>query len=296
MKMSAILALLLVGIVRCAEAPVEYQGEKTGAAGAPGPAIQAEKTLDQSLALTGDTFTILPQPPGERNISPAQAKNLTAAIRALFEKKGLKYTDKIADSYGSVWIAASSYLPSPDQKVIVTESYEKYVNGELVEAESSDGKAEKHWLTMAFQIHEYGIRPKPYFTVKLSTNRPFSADFKDVTGVLAENLKAIPLAPPAKNLKMAGKPGCMPRLGFESTVFWDGQKWTYKIVEVLASGPAAKAGLRVGDILEAIDSKPYDDFRAYESDIYEKRARVPLRLLRNGQVVRTQIQAEIMCK
>ena len=53
--------------------------------------------------------------------------------------------------------------------------------------------------------------------------------------------------------------------------------------------------MRVGDVIEAMNSVDFGAFSANDREVYESRATVPLRLSRGGKGVRTKIRAEVAC-
>lgn len=95
---------------------------------------------------------------------------------------------------------------------------------------------------------------------------------------------------------MAGEPGCLPRFGFDEARVMDDCQALYKITKVLPHSPAQKSGLRVGDIIEAIDSVPVETWNNEDLvEIYEKPTSVPIKVSRNGETLRRSIRAEVMC-
>jgi len=70
----------------------------------------------------------------------------------------------------------------------------------------------------------------------------------------------------------------------------------YSIYDVKPKSPAAKAGLRVGDVILAIDSRNYSESdKLITPEVYESRLTVPVMLVRDGQSVRSNIAPQLDC-
>lgn len=114
------------------------------------------------------------------------------------------------------------------------------------------------------------------------------------------------------------KPSCYPSFGFQASLLGSdsevgkaligsllgeddphpaGDK--YAVSFIVAKGPAEKAGLKVGDIIEAVDSLSYEKFAAADDRdhlaMYEEGKPVPLKFRRAGKLIRASMRPAMLC-
>ncbi|NIW23889.1 MAG: PDZ domain-containing protein, partial [Gammaproteobacteria bacterium] len=63
------------------------------------------------------------------------------------------------------------------------------------------------------------------------------------------------------------------------------RSWGVIVGDVFPNGPAAEAGLRVGDLILALDGKPMENGRQFDVNLYRRRIgqNVELEILRDGK-------------
>jgi predicted metalloprotease with PDZ domain len=152
---------------------------------------------------------------------------------------------------------------------------------------------------MAVYAQDYGNRAMvlSHKRMRIPANSPdFATSVERVAGEWIQDLAQASSLVKEKTQK--GLPGCMPRFGFEAeTVLIENVPYK-RVTSVPKKSPAAKAGLKEGDIILAIDSIPYMEFStdfAKSLKVYEANVSVPIKYLRKTQEMRSNIKAQIMC-
>ncbi|RZA06475.1 MAG: hypothetical protein EOP11_10300 [Proteobacteria bacterium] len=177
-------------------------------------------------------------------------------------------------------------------------------------------------ITVGFFVleHKHGMRPK---VLTSASSRGALESFNDpklYRDSFARILNKFFL-PKASSSSARSLPGCFPSFGFQTEEakgeansaelatsdedqfqnFFrqSASPLIYKVSKIVANGPAAKAGLKVGDIVEAIDSVPYetiqrDGLGKYDS-MYDSRAGVPIKFRRGEEVRRSTLASKILC-
>jgi len=142
-------------------------------------------------------------------------------------------------------------------------------------------------FAIVLQGNEYGKRPVPYGSLTFNSPiREWTGHENKLVGLVEKEFNGVTGRPPVRDLKMKGDPGCIPRFGYEQE--------KSKVIKVYDGSPAQAAGFKLGDIILSIDSKETQD-GSVETDIYENRIKVPVKIKRGEQIIRTQIQAKLMC-
>jgi|GEM_PF-3696027 len=308
-----VIILFTIWFSGCAEAPVSEENIPAKAS----PSISVDRQLDEKIALTGNTVYVYPISEAlDKAFNQQHRTEIVALIKNYLKEHGFALSEKYAKGYSTLYISADEYKPGlqldPEaQKFLKDVGYDNFsegstitettettqiINGNVVTKKTVSHGAPLHRLTIQWDINEYARRPKKWFNFTFASEKSLDVVWADLTKVVRESLDSLKIAPPSTPIKMAGDPGCLPRFGFDETRVVEGSKEFFKITKVPLHSPAQKAGLRVGDILEAIDSIPYSNWHLKEpTDAYEKRVAVPIKFSRNGETKRSMIRAEVMC-
>jgi C-terminal processing protease CtpA/Prc len=168
---------------------------------------------------------------------------------------------------------------------------------EMEKSESHRVGRKMHRVYIGVIVNRYGKRPLAYGNVQWFCQKPMQEVWPEIMKRIEGDFAQLNLLAPKENEKMAGDPGCVPRFGFEDEpVKVDGQDYM-RITKILPNSAAKAAGLREGDLLVAIDSQAVHAFEELmPKSAYEKLEKVPVKYVRNGETLRTQIQAKIMCQ
>lgn len=154
-------------------------------------------------------------------------------------------------------------------------------------------------LGMVVYSQDYGQRPETLSWKRIrgpANSVDFAVGIEKVADSWIRDLAQV--KPLIKEKKQAGPPGCTPRFGFEVETFSIENVPYKRVIEVLPKSPAQKAGIRVGDVILAIDSIPYADFSrdSEKSDkVYDLKVAVPIKFLRKTQEMRSHIKPKVMC-
>lgn len=174
---------------------------------------------------------------------------------------------------------------SKDSVIKTTTSH--YENGKLTTTDEKQN-AETARFAIGGQINRYGKRPE--LMNKLWLNSPaatWTAYEKELPEIVDQSWVGMFPPAPKENEKMQGDPGCLPRFGFDENELM--------IINVVKNSPAADAGMKVGDLIVALDSeKPKSN--NYREELYIQRTKVPVKLKRGDKIIRTNIQARLMCE
>ena len=151
-----------------------------------------------------------------------------------------------------------------------------------------DGPPGNANMFISVQGYHYGKRPRTLSWIEfISPEREWTQFEKQLQERLGEQFKFLMVKAPKKNTAMKGDPYCLPRFGYEL----DEDREVIK--EILPDSPAKKSGLRVGDEIIAIDSVPANFETSPE--VYENFITVPVKIRRNGKIVRTSIKPAVIC-
>lgn len=252
-------------------------------------------TDDQSLALIRETSAALKKVAQEKGYEEAAGRrkanlHISLVYREISELEHLTGAEfpifKERAERGEKFSSSSS-----------TFVFDKKVEGSQFDQDSLNRKI--YFLTVQADSQTYGKRPLYIAMVNAYSSHPF---YKHSAATLAEVGKRlqnlIPQAP-EKNTPMAGDPGCLLRFGFlDKRVPQDG-KFVYFVTKVSPNSAASRAKMKVGDEIEAIDSHPYSWEKStqskFEAEAYSG-AKVPMRLRRGKDTIRTDITPSILCE
>ena len=209
-----------------------------------GQEIEIKQTLDQNLPPTG-RLTLVTFNVGQGLIGSALAEAFAAQVREAMVAKGFVTTTDPAKAH--VHLAIAAYHPN-----------------------------ETTWgLKLVGFVNAHGKRPAPWFDQTAEMHVSLAERWDTFSGRVLAGLSALEIKAPAQDQKMKGPPGCTPRFGFETTTVTEDARQRYQIAKVAPKSPAARAGVRVGDVLEAIDSLDYETFSVGDREVYESRITVP---------------------
>ena len=306
------IAILLTG---CAESSVVNESDSNPASES---TVSAQRSIDEKLALTGNTVFIYPIPEALNKVLTREHQvGIDQLLRAYLKKRGFLLSETYAKAYSTLYVSADEYRPGlqqldpeaekflensgytfPVDGGVVTETItsKRVVDGKTIVTHTTS-KGSSHRLLVQWNINQYGQRPKRLFYFTLSSEKPLDTVWHDLTKALQDNLDSLKTLVPTEPTKMAGDPGCVPRFGFDDVHVVNGSGEFFKVTKVLPHSPAQKVGLRIGDIIEAIDSIPYNgEWQSKEpTETYEKKVVVPIKFNRNGKTIRSTIQAALMC-
>jgi hypothetical protein len=249
-----------------------------------------------------------------KSVSPQDEALLAGIkIKAVEKLKSLGFIISPKRSQAHVWILFDYKVQEfpqafPDQNVDTTNGK---VSGALSVSETFvlEGKVHQYQvssqagpigdLQMIVYAQDYGQRAQTMSSKRIrgpvgAAN--FASGIDKVTDSWIqdlENLKTL-----VKEKKQAGLPGCTPRFGFEIETFWMEGVPYKRVTSVLPKSPAAKAGLKVEDVILAIEGIPYDEFaRGNEksTEIYNSKISVSIKFLRKTQEKTSKIRAQVMC-
>lgn len=292
-----VLAVAVVALTGCAEAPVnEFYGES---------ATRTTDTQDVNLyvddqqygkvALTGNTVFV-----ESRDANNGMNETHKAALIKLLKDHatswGFKVVNSAANAHSSLLYATDVVGPEVDGVTSTgVETVSTYSNGQTV-IERRDLSKPLYRLTVYWNVQEYGKRWQTRFAINYKSWIPWDKNFEALKSSLIDQLVKVKFSPPTQNKKMAGPPGCIPRFGYEVEKQKDGNQFFDRVTQIHPNSPAQKVGLKVGDIVLAVDSKPYREWSKEEDQaVYEQRVPVPMKIERAGKIIRVQIRSEIMC-
>ena len=157
---------------------------------------------------------------------------------------------------------------------------------ELTVGSFDQGK--RRGLVLEWGLRRANHRPRRWFRQVFTVGEAFDAVWPKLVNSVGAALTALELPIRADPSQVANT--CAPRFGFTA----DGRG---VVTLVIVGSPAARAGLRAGDVIEGLDSRPLAPDRPdVDAEVYEKRVVVPLKFNRAGVIQRAQIRPELVCE
>ncbi len=290
--MKIIFALTSIAfLVACETTPVTQWNPTTKKAL---PVAEIELTSNEihEVPQTGPLFSI---DGGKFNLSQTADTELRAdlsskvkkAVIETFSSMGYRLTENANKAHLSLSAGADHVVAQAEEEKTV------YQDGQLIEKRKV--KQGEHIYRVSFlgTVRDHGHRPKTLFRVTLESKQPFS---DSLIPALVAALKKNQLKAPVQTKAMKGDPCCFPRFGFLGDVVDHEKKRVYQLKEVFKGSSAEAAGLKAGDIIEAIDSVPYSSIDFEEPlEAYSKLLPVPIKYIRGGAVKRGMIRAKMRC-
>jgi hypothetical protein len=291
----ALLGAIWAGLSACAEDEV-----RTVKPAAPAPtAINVSAVTHPEVTPAGNTLFILPMDPAEKTINKQHQRMVQDFLASYFRRQGFVVVDNLKEAYTSVYVGAGQYLPTIAGTKLIADEIEETVveNGKLISHEKFSSTTPANWLGVTMVANAYGQRPKAMFAVKVYSSYTLDNYWNEIMTAIKDKLDAQSFTVPKENTKMAGPPGCSPRFGFDDRYIVNGKNEFYKVTRVPKGSPGQKAGLKEGDVIEAVDSVPFVEWSAGSdsSEAYTKMIPVPIKYTRNGKTIRGTIQARVMC-
>lgn len=292
------LFLILIFIVGCQSEP-----KKSKVILETGPQITTTIFGDQKVL--GDTFLVSiknGQIPSETYKNLMMGFLLDKGFKPAKEEKWASFVVDIYERYTPAFDGLSS-----QKEIEFDPDSESSVNQQIYSAEdgitrkwSASGKG-SHFLALVFDAYqvEYGKRPVGIFTLVV---QDYVDNWKKLNQAellvrLQAELAKINITPVVMPINPKKPPGCVLRFGYELKQTIVGKKLQDLVDRVAPGSPAAKAGIKKGDRIIAIDSIPVSELTNQESeDIYLQKKRVPIKYERQGKIQRGDIQAQIMCE
>lgn len=296
------LLLTLLFMVSCASAPIEDQ-------------ITSDEKQDDILTsriqkserkdLTGNlVFINLDRKKLYSEVGADLTNLFIIQTREYLTKNGFKEIRKSSKAHLVVHIVHERFVFEKGRYVPLTKENKNLSSGpEIIQTVTTYSKGEtstrREIISPYFQrlsivpvVQEYGKRHAPLDFLGFSFRGENWNDVSDqLTSLLTSKMKGLNLHAPETNMKMAGDPGCLPRFGF------DFDEETTTVNHIQPNSPAEAIGMKVGDVILAIDSQPYSDYnkRPDLEEQYSKGIEVPIKFRRKDQILRKNIKSKIMC-
>jgi len=290
-----VIIAILGGVTACAD-----QEFKTAPPPAPAPAIAVSAEAHPEINPTGNTLYLLPMDPAEKTINKQHQRMIQDFLTSYFRRQGFVVVDTLKEAYTSVYVGAGQYFPTVGGTKLIADEIEQTIveNGKVISHEKFSAANPSNWLGVTMAANTYGQRPKAMFAVKVYSPWILDNYWNEVMTGIKEKLDAQTFTVPKENVKMAGAPGCGPRFGFDDRFVVNGKDEFYKVTRVPKGSPGQKAGLKEGDVIEAVDSVPFVEWSANSdsSEAYTKLIPVPIKYSRNGKTHRGTIQARVLCE
>ena len=264
-----ILAATFTNLIACAHAPncpvlPPAAGLEAPVAIAVATETPNEMVNEQKINLTlspGGPAVFLRVEVDPAVISPERVATLVGGLSASLNKKKFEVR------------ASASHVPS-----------------EMTLTSFEDPARNLRGLALTWGLKRANQRPARWFQQTYAVRAPIATVWDKFSAKVIENFDALEISAPPAIPKITADPGCVPRFGFNGDEHG-------RVNAVVPKSPAERAGVRVGDVIEAVDSRaPSFDRPLVADDVYYNRVAVPLRLNRQGVIVRTQIRAEIVCE
>lgn len=223
------------------------------------------------------------------NLFPAKIKNrVVSKIQKEMQSKGYIEVNLLRKSHVTVFLNSSkSGVEEPDTETVSTTQTLVVIDGKK-QFKTRTVKGIPVQFQIAISTNTYGQRFKYIANFSYISNKTDWYGLEESLAQLVEqtSFDSIPKAPLA-NKKMNGDPGCQPRLGYE-------ENFRGVVTQIHKNSPAEDAGLKVGDQLLSIDSEDYRD-AVEKEEIYKPNLKVPIKFKRGQEVIRSTIQARILC-
>jgi hypothetical protein len=222
-----------------------------------------------------------------KHLSKRMTRVLSNYIKDLLKSKGYKEVKKYSEAYLSVSLVAATAHERVN--ISSTTTTQKIVNGKIVENKTHENSenGERAWIILTNDILKHGKRPQKLSELKIKSPSKSWINHEDnLLKEIKNNTKSLFPKAPLKNMKMKGPPGCLPVFGYIKDA-------SGKVTGIRKGSAAEKAGIKVDDQLVAIDS--HSPQRYVSDDVYENFISVPVKLERNGQVIRLSITPSILC-
>jgi hypothetical protein len=144
-------------------------------------------------------------------------------------------------------------------------------------------------LFVIFAPQAYGERLNNFASVVFeSPGAEWTGYEAPLLEALTTQLKGVMIKAPDSDQKMKGDPGCYPRFGFDNDT-------NGKVVVIVKGSPADRAGIKVGDLLLAIDSQEVGGEKTNYESVYKNFEKVPVKLKRGEEILRKEMKPTLLC-
>lgn len=243
---------------------------------------------ESSIEMTGKNYFIYWN--DQDNLFPSRIRNrVVSKIQKEMQSKGYKEVNLLRKSHVTVFLNSSkSGVEEPGTETVSTTQTLVVVDGKK-QFKTRTVKGIPVQFQISISTNTFGQRFKYVASFSYISNKKDWYGLEENLAKLVEqtSFDSVPKAP-LTNKKMGGDPGCQPRLGYEENL-------NGVITQIYKNSPAEDAGLKVGDQLLSIDSENYRD-AVKKEEIYKPNLKVPLKFLRDQKIIRSNIQARIMCE
>ena len=258
--------LFALSLAACAHAP-------------PCPVVPA---LETPVAIAVAT-----EPPGEMVVEQKMNQKLSPLGAAVFLRVEIDPAN-----FGTARAAALTEMLTAalKKKNFEVRPASSKVHSELTVTSFEDLPRNLRGLSLTWGLRRPHRRPVRWFQQTYAVRSPLDAVWDKFRAKIQENFEALEIAAPAAAPGITADPGCAPRFGFNSDEHG-------RVTAVVPGSPAQRAGVRAGDVIEAVDSRaPTFDRPDVADDVYVNRVPVPLRLNRDGAIIRTSLRSENVCE
>ncbi len=224
-------------------------------------------------------------------LSDATVKELAGITRTHLKSLGFEEVSSRRKSHLMVFLYADRDLNSNDGSVLTaTETHKMVMKEGAPVFETIQENSNQMVFQTQVQMNRHGRRPEVLgHVVFRSANEQWTGSEEQLVLMYKEQIVDLLPKAPLQNEKMKGDPGCILRFGFE--------EHKAKVTSVLKNSPAEKAGIKIGDLVESIDSVPHSLSTIEKLEgAYAQNLKVPIKLMRNGKTIRSQIAADVVCE
>lgn len=269
------------------------------------PLIQSKLQEGASKPLTGNLFFInVDKKKLDNELSKDLADFVVKSTEQFFTEKGFKSVTNSSKAHLIVHLLHDRFIFDQGRFIPWTKEHEGLSPQTITKTTATirNGKIQKknreiissffQRLAIAPVVQEYGKRQVTLDVIVFEYRGKDWTKVKDeLTSSFMKELAMLQIDPPAENLKTPGDPGCLPRFGFDLV------EETATVRKVQANSPASKAGIRIGDVILAVDSQSYKDYdqRPDLDEVYEKSIEVPIKFKRGEKIFRRSIKSKILC-